>query len=106
MANTCFARVFAQPLSDTSGAAFPAAEVKARIEALHYEQFDVLSFDEDPTVEIECGFHWSPPFDELLAVSADLHVDLLCTYHEDGCCFMGAWRAIDGKVVKDESIDY
>jgi hypothetical protein len=42
----------------------------------------------------------------LLAVTADMHVYLRCLYEEQGCAFMGAWVASDGKVLQDECIDY
>ena len=85
--------------------AFPAEQVKERLEALCYSEFIVVD-DEDDQLEIECGFRWSPPLDELLAVTADLHVRMRCLYEEAGCCFMGAWRAEDGNVLQDDCIHY
>lgn len=99
------ARIRVTPLEIADAPALSIAELTQRLEALHYEHFIVLDEDE-AALEIECGFRWSPPFDDLLSVSADLHVVLRCLYEEDGCCFMGAWRAEDGTVKQDDCIDY
>ena len=106
MANTCMARLRIAPKeAGDDDVAFPVEQVKERLAALSYGEFTVVD-DEDDQIEIECGFRWSPPLDELLAVTADLHVRMRCLYEEDGCCFMGAWRAEDGKVLQDDSIEY
>jgi len=105
MANTCMARIRVAPLDTADPAALSIAELTSRLEALHYEHFIVVDEDDD-ALEIECGFRWSPPFDKLLAVTADLHVRLRCLYEEEGCGFMGAWRAADGTVLQDHCIDY
>jgi hypothetical protein len=91
------ARVHIEPL--------PIDALTARLEAIHYECFHVVDHDANH-LDIECGFRWSPPFEKLLAVTADLHVTLRCLYDEDGCGFMGAWRARDGTVEQDNRIDY
>jgi hypothetical protein len=86
-------------------AALPVDDIKVRLEALHYDHFIVID-DNPDAIEIECGFRWAPPFDRLLDITADLHVRLRCLYDEEGCCFMGAWRAADGKMLQDDCIDY
>jgi hypothetical protein len=106
MANVCLARLMVEPLPHQAGSPFLIAELTERLRTVHYDYFEVLTDDGDAYLEIECGFRWAPPFEKLLAVSADLHVSLRCTYHEDGCCFMGAWRAEDGVVTKDDYIEY
>jgi hypothetical protein len=100
------ARLQIMPL-DIEGdvAALPVDDIKVRLEALHYDHLIVVDDGAD-AIEIECGFRWSPPFDRLLDITADLHVRLRCLYDEEGCCFMGAWRAADGKVLQDDCIDY
>lgn len=104
MANTCMARILVEP-REVEPLPFPVADITRRLEHLYYECFDVISVEPD-RLEIECGFRWSPPFDDLLSISADFNVKLRCLYDEDGCCFMGAYRAEDGKVLQDETIDY
>jgi hypothetical protein len=70
MANICMARVRVEPKQTDSGnPRFPAEAVKSRLLALYYDHFELA--DEDPDkVEIECGFRWAPPFDELIRKSA------------------------------------
>ena len=74
-----------------------------RLEELVYDGF-VISPDDD-TIEVEIGFRWNVPFDDLLALSADEHLSIRCLYEEPGTCFMGAWRAEDGNVEQDDCID-
>jgi hypothetical protein len=106
MANICMARVRVEPKQTDSGnPRFPAEAVKSRLLALYYDHFELA--DEDPDkVEIECGFRWAPPFDELLALSAKHHVHIRCVYDEPGTGFMGAWSADDGTVQQDDCINY
>lgn len=106
MANICMARITVLPLDDGPNAAecLPDA-LKARLEPLSYDHFGTADEEKD-RLEIECGFRWQPPFEQLLAVTADMHVYLRCLYEEQGCAFMGAWVASDGKVLQDECIDY
>lgn len=107
MANTCMARILVERMdTDATNNVLPLGDLEQRLEALHYEFFDVLTDDGDEYFEVSCGFRWSPPFDRLLDITTDLHVRLRCVYEEEGCCFMGAWRAADGKVLQDDCIDY
>lgn len=100
------ARVLVEAMGTADAeAALPLRDIDARVDALHYEFFDVLTDDTDDYFEVSCGFRWLPPFDELLAVTAEFHVSLRCLYEEVGCGFMGAWRAEDGTVVQDDCID-
>jgi hypothetical protein len=108
MANICMARLTIEQVDgvpDASPLPLPVESITQRLESLHYDQFEVCCNDEE-RIEIECGFRWSPPFEKLLTVSADFRVNLRCLYEDDGACFMGAWRAEDGKVVQDDCIDY
>ena len=75
-----------------------------RLDALTYDGFhhDI----QDDVLEVETGHRWTPPFDELLQISHDFHVDIRCLYDEPGCCFMGAWKAENGTVTQDDSVDY
>jgi hypothetical protein len=108
MANVCMASVVVERLESVDGVSSVPLHfetITERLENLHYDLFEVCCADED-RIEIDCGFRWLPPFDELLAITADLHLTMRCTYEEPGSCFMGAWRAEDGKVVQDDCIDY
>ena len=106
MANICSARLVVEPLEQDATVPLPFDTLKERLEAISYEYFNVCTDDTDEYLEVSCGFRWAPPFDALLAVTADLHVRLRCLYEEEGCGFMGAWRAVDGVVSKDSRIDY
>lgn len=101
------ARLRVEPMDVKGGTPvpLPIAELSARLKELHYDGFEELWHD-DHGADFECGFRWSPPFEKLLSVSADFHVNLRCLYEDDGTGFMGAWRAKDGKVVQDDCIGY
>jgi len=111
MANICYGRLLLTPcekhkrapLFEHQGALDVfAAEFKGKIRCY---DFDVV-YTCAEFVEIDCGFRWMPPFKALAALSRKHRLSLRCTYNEPGSCFMGAWRAVDGKVRLDKSIDY
>ena len=111
MANICFGRLTLKPcekhdltprFDDQTAFEALAAEFK---EKCRCDDFEIVGANAD-FVDIECGFRWMPPFDDLAALSKKCHLSVRCTYNEPGMCFMGAWCADDGVVELDKYIDY
>ena len=79
------------------------AKLTSRIEAITYEGHDIVPEDEYVPVSADSV---GRPFDDIAALSKELHLEILCTFNEPGMCFMGAYHVADGEVIQDESISY